>query len=417
MRFDKINDGGGTVAVARSSAANAHAKAWADGYTAACKVDVGNLSRIAELTAFGRHHPEGPWRIHGARLAIWHRLSGQAPQCPDASFLDGLWRTGVGARAHGAAGSGARQLNAEINALGRRINAINGGTIAEISAEISRVCDEADLVSAPPRDGETTPDALCLSDVPQIRLGVAHGVRSESVCPAERLAEFAERQTADWLLIVPGGLDLLPDALALGIDRRLLAAGRTIGMLVQAHATMVAVHSGPRLCSRDAILRHGGVPPADLTAPQVAATWQSQSSPWDAFRLGFASASTVLGDGRSAALASRLALTVSLGSEVLNGPWWRLGALWGCLGRSSLKAAWAREEPHLGDPSGMSARANTLARLVRQHHGVPAEAVDRGASRAIKLGLSGKVPRETLERDKAALDGSESPKDLKRGER
>lgn len=130
-----------------------------------------------------------------------------------------------------------------------------------------------------------------------------------------------------------------------------------------------------------------------LTLPHVAGSFAANYTPQRAFRTAY-----LLTADRpvptNPLARHRFALSASLGSEALNGPWWMLGALYALLDQNPVEVAWAKCAPLLADPSGLSRRSRELARKVRLATDLPVQAMDQRQSRAVKALIPNIAPAD-----------------------
>lgn len=181
------------------------------------------------------------------------------------------------------------------------------------------------------------------------------------------------------------GVTVDPSAAEILVEDALIDLGVTLRFPARAQVTRLYLPRG---------LTVTGDPDAPcLTLPRGIGWLSSNETPERAFATAFALGSeanlNVMGPARD-----RLALSVSLGADQLNGPWWSLGAMAGMTRGESLAGAWASHAPLLGQPGEMRGALEVAARSLRLQTGIEAHPMSQSASRAIRAQLPSIPPAD-----------------------
>ncbi len=233
-----------------------------------------------------------------------------------------------------------------------------------------------------------------LGAFPLLRLGEkrdaapADGFADQFWCdPREAAAKAREiSETAPAILIMSEYV--VPDATASAfwVDPDFLNAEIVIGFLARSHVTGLFLEDGATLVPTGLLQDRHDLPLPVLTYPYSVGVAHGNATPEMAFAQGFRSVAAVPTDTSQA--RNRLALATSLGTEVLNGGWWVLGALQSLRGEMTLADSWQCHEALLDTPKDIPKAISIEARETRQSVELPVQALTPEESRALKSTLS-----------------------------
>lgn len=212
----------------------------------------------------------------------------------------------------------------------------------------------------------------------------AQQVHWRDVAKAARVLATAEG--ASTVLLIEPHVAPTMEAEAVAVDQALCDFGEVIRYPARSVVTGLHLPHGlllaPIKALEDAV---AALPSARLTTPHGIGTFTGNQIPEIAFETGFLIASRRTASSPPA--ARRLALSASLGTDALNGPWWVLGSLAGLLRKDSLGEAWVRHEALLSRPRDIQRHISGEARRVRLETGLPVQELSQDQSRVMKAML------------------------------